>query len=80
MLTLHQFSRYSTGARYDIVTGLGTYLYSTPTKGGMLNIYQLYDFIVEVLKSPKKEMPIRINASPAARPGLKIDLLRFNFN
>ncbi len=71
MLTLNQFSRYSTGARYNIVLDLGTYLFSVPTKKGMLNIYVLYGFIVDVLIATNSKKPISIKASPENKNLLK---------
>jgi hypothetical protein len=65
MLTLHQFARYSTGAKYQMVTGLGTYLYSVPSKKGLINIYLLYGFIVEVSKDAPGNNVLKVDAAPA---------------
>jgi hypothetical protein len=65
MLTLHQFARYSTGAKYEMVTGLGTYLYSVPSKKKLINIYLLYGFIVEVSKDTIGNNVVKVDAAPA---------------
>jgi hypothetical protein len=48
-----------------MVTGLGTYLYSVPSKKGSINIYLLYGFIVEVSKDTPGNKVVKIDAAPA---------------
>jgi hypothetical protein len=48
-----------------MVTGLGTYLYSVPSKKGSINIYLLYGFIVEVSKNTCGNKVVKIDASPS---------------
>jgi hypothetical protein len=47
-----------------MVTGLGTYLYTVPSKNGLVNTYLLFGFIVEVSKDISGNKIVKIDASP----------------
>jgi hypothetical protein len=80
MLTLQQFSSYSAGAKYDLVIDLGTYQYSIRNKKQWIQVYQLYDFMVTIVKPVTKKSPPSINIMPVKSTHLNFAGNCFYFN
>jgi hypothetical protein len=63
MITIQQFTVFDTRARYDITMSLGIYLSSLTNRKTEIMFYALYDFVVEIWKTPASQKIIKVEAA-----------------
>ncbi len=63
MLTIEQFTYFDNKSRYDITMDMGMYLSTCRYRKAEINFYSLYDFVVEVWKSPASDRIFKVEAT-----------------